>query len=94
MATSSQVKTQLDAVAKDIADARNQIEQCKGAAGIVSQNLSALPNTYEDLVTTINAYGTTDAFEANAKATLAKLVTEYTALVADADVIANINLDN
>lgn len=94
MATYSQVKAALDAVADSIAKNRARMVDVKATATEVSAALAALPTTYADVVTTINGYGTTNAAEALAKADLAKLATEYTALKADADAVAAVNLDN
>jgi hypothetical protein len=94
MATSSQVKAALDAVAEAIAKNRERMVGVKATATEVSVALGELPTLYADVVTTVNGYGTTNAFEALAKAELAKLATEYTALKDDADTIAAVNLSD
>ena len=94
MATSSEVKTALDAVAAAISKSRERMVGVKATASEVSAALGGLATLYADVVTTINGYGTTNAFEALAKAELAKLATEYTALKADADAVAAVNLND
>ena len=94
MATSSEVKTALDAIAAFISKSRERMVGVKTTATEVSTALGGLPTLYADVVTTINGYGTTNAFEAVSKAELAKLATEYTALKADADAVAAINLND
>ena len=92
MATSSEVKSALDAVAAEISAQRAKIKTLVAEAAIASAALGGLPALYADVVTTINGYGTTDAFESLAKAELAKLSAEFTALKADFDTIASVNL--
>lgn len=94
MATSSQVKTTLDEIAMIIREQRAVMEKVKSNAALASTALGDLPTVYADVVATIQAYGTTNAFEALAKAELAKLAAEYTALKADADTVAAIDLNN
>ena len=94
MATSSEVKTALDAIAAFISKSRERMVGVKTTATEVSTTLGGLPTLYADVVTTINGYETTNAFEAVSKAELAKLATEYTALKADADAVAAINLND
>jgi hypothetical protein len=90
MASYSEVKAGLDAVAVTIRDARTALLKCKSEASVISGNLSALPTTYSDVVTTVQAYGTTNAAEALAKADLAKLTAEFQALKTISDGIAAI----
>lgn len=92
MATTSEVKSGLDDVSNIIREQRDVMKKAKANAAIASAALAALATTYSSIISTINAYGTTDAFEANAKAELAKLVTEYNALKNLADQVAAINL--
>lgn len=87
MATSSQVKVGLDAIADIISSQRTVATKIVQSAASASDALAALPTTYADLITTVNAYGTSNAFEANAKAELAKLTTEFTALKGVIDAI-------
>ena len=94
MATSSQVKTALDDIAGIISIQRAVLEKAIQNASAASAVLAAIPTTYVDVIATINAFGTTDAFENLAKAEKAKLQAEFTALKADADAIAATNLNN
>lgn len=88
MATSSQVKSGLDSVAVRIADQRAAVlAAVKNATNAVTA-LNAIATDYSDMITTINNYGTTDAFEALSKAELAKLTTEFNALKTAASTIA------
>lgn len=90
MASYSEVKAGLDAVAVTIRDARSELLACKSKSASISETLNALPTAYADVVATVNAYGTSNAAEANAKAELAKLTTEFQALKTIADGIAAI----
>lgn len=92
MATSSEVKSGLDEIAKRIANSRQTISGLIITAQAESASLDSLATGYADLIATINAYGTADAFESVSKAELAKLSAEYTALKADADTIAAVSL--
>lgn len=92
MATSSQVKTALDQVASVIATQRAVLAKVKSNAQGASDVLAALPTDFADVIATIQAYGTTNAFEALTKAELAKLSAEYTALKAVADTAAAIDV--
>lgn len=90
MATYSEVKAGLDAIALSISEQRAVMTKVKSNAAIASAELAALATTYADVVATINTYGTTNAAEAAAKAELGKLVAEYTALKGVADQVAAI----
>ena len=92
MATYSEVKHGLDAVASVISDQRAIMVKVKSNAALASSALAALPTDYADVVATINTYGTTNAAEAAAKAELAKMVAEYQALKSIADQVAAANL--
>lgn len=92
MATTSEVKVGLDAIAKVISDQRAVMQKVKSNAGLASEALALLPTTYADVIDTINGYGNADAFEAHAKAEFAKLVDEFIALKADADTVAAVDL--
>jgi len=85
MATSSEVKAGLDEIALVIKTARSRLSAAKAQVSSQNSTIDGLPVTYADLIATINAYGTADAFEALSKAELAKLITEFMALNADVD---------
>ena len=90
MATSTEVDVALDAVAQLISDQREVLKKAKANAAIASAALAAVSTTYADVVSTIQAYGTTTAHEALAKARLAKYTTEFNALKTVADAVAAI----
>ena len=94
MATSSQVKAGLDDIATAIRAAREQMIGVQGMASSVSANLAGLATDYADVAATIQAYGTTNSFEALAKAEMAKLLAEYTALKGHADTVVALDLSN
>lgn len=94
MATYSEVKAGLDAIASSISEQRAVMNKVKSNAAIASAELAALAATYADVVATINAYGTANAAEAAAKAELAKMVAEFTALKAKADQAAALDLNS
>ena len=92
MATSSEVKAGLDAIAKDIATQRAVLQKAIDNATGASAVLGSLVTTYSGVKTTIDGYTPTGAFETLAKDELAKLTTEFQALKADADTIAAVTL--
>lgn len=91
MATTSEIKTGLDAIAAVIAAQRQAMKTIKTNAGTVSGELANLPTAYSDVIATVQGFAsnTTDAFELNARAELAKLTTEFTALKSVADGVKN-----
>lgn len=94
MASPSQVDRALDEIAMKIRDQRMVMTKVKSNAASASTALDSIPGEYEDELQTINGYGDSDAFEALAKAKLAKLTAEFVALKADADAVAAVNLDD
>ena len=92
MATSSEVKTGLDDIAKAIRTARQSMLVVKSSGATVSTDLAGLATAYAAVIATINGYSTSDAFESVSKAELAKLTAEFTALKSVADAVAAINL--
>lgn len=92
MSTYSEVKTGLDGIAIRMSNDRDIMKKVKTNAAQASADLAALATDYAAIIAQINAYGTNDASEAFAKAELAKLVSEYTALKSLADQVAAINL--
>ena len=89
-ASYSEVKASLDDVAGIIREQRLITLKAKAAAAASSAVLGDLPTKYADVIATINAYGTTNAAEALAKADLAKLTTEFQTLKALTDQLAAI----
>jgi hypothetical protein len=96
MASASQVKAGLDDITSIIRNQRAAMEKVKSNAGLASAALGAIPTNYADELATIDAYAanSTDYFERLAKAEKAKLAAEFTALKADADAVAAINLND
>lgn len=92
MASYSEVKAGLDAIAAIIRDQRAVLVKVKSNALIASETLAALPTEYADVIATIQAFGTANASEALAKAELVKLTTEFNALKTVSDAIAAANL--
>lgn len=92
MATSSEVKTGLDAISAVIANARKTVLKAQTDTFGAVDALNSLPSQFADVINTINAYGTADAFEALSKAELAKLTTEFLALVTAGNTIVNTEL--
>lgn len=84
MATTSDVKSGLDTIAGVIAQNRSALAQAKLAMAQREVNLNDIPTKYSDVIETINAYASGDAFEVLAKAELSRLTAEFLALVADA----------
>ena len=85
MATTSQIKTQLDRISAVIEQAK--VDRANGKAQIAraQSQLAAIPTSYADLIATINAFTPTGAFETLAKDEKAKLQTEFVALQSDVE---------
>ncbi len=84
MATTTQVKFALDEVSGKIVNARKRMENAKSVFDIEVAVLSNIVTQYNDVIVTIQGYGTEDPWEAYQKAEFAKIVTEFQALLADA----------
>lgn len=80
MATTSEVKAGLDAIAQSIAGIKGQVEAAVTLLQGQETNLTELPAQYTDLIAEVNGYVPTGAFETLAKDELAKLTTEFQAL--------------
>lgn len=80
MATTTEVIKALDDITDLIVTERKSIVSSVNRMTTAQTKLEAIPTQYADVITTINAYGTTDAFEAETKARLAKMAAEYTIL--------------
>lgn len=81
MATASEVKNGLDRVAAAIRAARAAIVEAKVTIDAQIEALNGLATNYADVVATVQAYTGADAFEDVAKAELARLTTEFGALL-------------
>lgn len=93
MATPSEVKTGMDAISERISAARATVKKAQQNTGNAVADLNAIPTEFADVLATINGYGTEDAFEALAKAELAKMTAEFSALVTAGTAIAETDLD-
>lgn len=93
MATPSEVKTGMDAISERISNARATIKKAQLNSGSAVTDLNAIPTEFADVLSTINGYGTSDAFEALAKAELAKMTAEFSALVTAGTAIVETDLD-
>lgn len=88
-ATTSEVKSAMDAIATVIRDQRTVVNSAKTKAAGAATALNALPGDYAAVIAAVNAYTGADAFETVTKAELARMTTEFTALVSAANSIAN-----
>lgn len=88
----SQVKAGLDDAASRIREQRAVVEKAQQNAQLASDNLALIATDYAELISTVNAYGTSDAFESLSKAELAKLTTEFGSLKTGADTIVAVDL--
>ena len=84
MATSSEVKAALDDIAQSIRTERQAMANAKARIATGQGNLNLIPTTFSDALATINAYTPTGDFESLSKDELAKMTTEFTALVSQA----------
>jgi hypothetical protein len=90
MATTSEVKAGLDDISQMIRTARQAFAQSKARIQSSRNDLANIPTTFSDVLTTIDGYAGSDAFEALAKDEKAKLATEFVALRDEMDaLIAN-----
>jgi len=70
----------LDDAARTIRTERQALSQAKARVGAAEANLAAIPTVFAAVIDAVNQYGSTDPFEAHAKALLAKLSVEYETL--------------
>lgn len=80
MATTSEVKAGLDDAAVMIRTSRQMQTTAKANLLAAYNQLVGIPTQFADVIATVNGYGTSNAFEAVAKAELAKLSAEFGAL--------------
>lgn len=80
MATFTEAKKGLDRVTDDIINARETYERARRHLVAAFQILDQIPNKYEDVSTTINGYTPDNDAEAQLKADLAELTSEFVAL--------------
>lgn len=96
MASYSDMKTGLDAIATRIVENKNILAKAKQNGQSASGSLAAIPTDFAAVITAIDAIpaNTTNAAEMLLKAEKAKMVTEFAALKAKADALAAIDLDS
>ncbi|TIX10904.1 MAG: hypothetical protein E5V41_28060 [Mesorhizobium sp.] len=94
MATTSEVEVGMAAIAQRLSDQRQVMIKVKANASVASTALAAIPNDFADVIAAVNAFGTSNAYEAAVKAQLAKMTTEFTALKSKADAIAAVDLNS
>jgi hypothetical protein len=87
MATYSEVKQGLDEIAAQIRAVQTRYNTAKSNIEAGSAALGAIPTKYADVVTTINGYTPTGAFETLAQDEKAKLQTEFQSLKATLDAL-------
>lgn len=92
MSTTSEVEVGMAAIAARISADRAAMLKVKQNAGAASADLAAITTDFSAVIATIQAFGTTDPYEAAVKAKFNKLVTEFTALKAVADAVATANV--
>ncbi|RWE26650.1 MAG: hypothetical protein EOS41_05830 [Mesorhizobium sp.] len=92
MATTSEIDVGMDAIAQRIFDQRQVMLKVKQNATGASAALAAITTDYAAVISAVQAFGTTDAYEASTKAKFAKLTAEYNALKSVADAVAGANL--
>ncbi|PBB96448.1 hypothetical protein [Mesorhizobium sp. WSM3862] len=92
MATTSEIDVGMNAIAQRLYDQRQVMLKVKQNATGASASLAAIPTDFAAVVSAVQAFGTTDPYEAAVKAKLAKLTTEFNALKTVADAVAGANL--
>ncbi|MER8567621.1 hypothetical protein NKH85_17095 [Mesorhizobium sp. M0924] len=94
MATTSEVEVGMSAIAARLSEQRQVMLKVKANAGTASTALAAIPNDFADVIATVTAYGTSNAYEGTIKAQLTKMTTEFNALKAKADAVAAVDLNS
>jgi len=87
MATTSEIKAGLDEISGKIKTVRERFEAAKNGIIASSTALGAITTAHSDVLTTIDAFTPTGAFETLAKDEKAKLQTEFVALKAQLDAL-------
>lgn len=87
MATYSEVKSGLDDISAAIRAAKEAYDRAKVHIQGASDSLGNIPTTYSDVITEVNGYTPTGAFETLAKDEKAKLQAEFQALKATIDAL-------
>ena len=94
MATTSEVEVGMAAIAARLSDQRQVMLKVKANASTASTALAAIPNDFADVIATVTAFGTANAYEAAVKAQVAKMTTEFNALKTKADAVAAVDLNS
>ena len=87
MATTTEVKKSLDDIATIIVTERQAFANAKARIQAASANLNAITTQYAAVISTIDAYVPSGAFETLAQDEKARLATEFTALKASIDTL-------
>ena len=87
MATTTEVKKALDDISTIIVTERQAFANSKARIQTASANLNAITTQYAGVITEIDAYVPSGAFETLAKDEKTKLAAEFTALKADIDAL-------
>jgi hypothetical protein len=77
MATTSEVKSGLDAISDTISESEQRQANAKANLLVARNAENALTTTYADVISTINGYTPTGAFETLAQDELSKLTAEF-----------------
>ncbi len=79
MANTSEVDAALDAITEEIEANRALAAQVESILITIGNKLGAIPTTYADVKTTVEAFTPTGAWESLSKDRLAKQVTQFSA---------------
>lgn len=94
MATTSEVDVGMDAIALILTEQRQVMIKAKSNAASASAALAAIPTSFADVIATVQAFGTANAYEATIKAKLVKMTAEFNALKTKADGVAALDLNS
>lgn len=92
MATTSQVEAGLDEIAARINAQRAVMTKAKSNAAGASDALDAIAADFGDVISTVQGYGTENAYEAATKAKFERMVAEFGTLKGVADTVAAIDV--
>ena len=87
MATTTEIKTALDDIARIIITERNALATAKARIQNASGNLALIPTQYAGVIAAIDAFTPTGAFETLAKDEKDKLAAEFTTLKTTIDAL-------
>ena len=85
MATTSEIKSGLDAIASSIEQCRNDALRAKELLDNTSAVLQNLATAHADVISTVNGFTPAGAFQELSKDELAKLTTEFQSLKSAVD---------